>query len=147
MWNFVTCIQHYKAQCSPEFFIQKLARVRRAPQQAQLFFFTFTMFKKPFKLGPASLLKKSDQRRFRDSLKVENPFTGSIKSLKIHKYFQAAFSSLTDERLSLVVALKDEVTVRRVTDSYIQIYFAQNEPIFVDTTGKNEFCPTGIFSF
>jgi hypothetical protein len=56
---------------------------------------------------------------------------------------QAKFQNITEEQLSLVVSIKDEVTVRRLTDSYIQIYFAQNEPIFIDTTGKNDFCPTG----
>lgn len=56
---------------------------------------------------------------------------------------QGKFQHITDEQLSLVVSIKDEVTVRRLTESYIQIYFAQNEPIFIDTTGKNDLCPTG----
>jgi translation initiation factor 2D len=80
------------------------------------------MFKKPFKLQTPSLLKKSEQRKFRENVKK-------------------AFN-LTDDALAQLVAVKDEVSVARVAETHILIYTVNGQPLFFEPTGRGDLFPT-----
>ena len=85
------------------------------------------MFKKEFKIQAQNKLKSSDKRKFRE-LVARN------------------FSILKDHDTTLLDTLippKFDVEVAKIAGSRTVIYLVEENPLFIDLDGRNDFFPTG----
>lgn len=99
-----------------------------------------SLFKKPFKAQPLSLLKKSEARKFRDQLKVGERI--DIASACLTRAPQKLFS-LTDDQTNALFTAKDDVGTRNVQGTHIVLYFVNGVPLFFDPDDKERYLPTG----
>lgn len=81
------------------------------------------MFKKTFKAQSTNKLKTSDKKKLRDTVK-------------------RVFPALKEDDLELLLPLKGDVCVSKISGTHTLIYSLDGEPLFIDTTGRNSLFPT-----
>jgi translation initiation factor 2D len=86
------------------------------------------MWKKPFTAHKKTLLKSSDKRKLKEQL-------------------LQAFRGLKQEDLEELIPQKADVSVTKVQGSHTLIYTKDEQPLFIDSDGRQNFYPSGMALF
>lgn len=83
------------------------------------------MFKKPLKSAQSNLISQKDRKKLKKDLS---------------KYFHS-------DTIDQIFINTDEITCDKIQGNKTMIYKDENNPIFVDPTGKGDYFPTGKLLF
>eukprot|EP00873_Tetraselmis_striata_P016277 jgi/Tetstr1/436541/TSEL_002696.t1 len=100
------------------------------------------MFKKPVTLSSTHKISGGDRKKLRKQAPA-TPRTPAYTTPYSRLSLQKAFPGAAEEDLLAVLPAKDgELSLGKVQSSRTQIYLLDEQPIFVDVSGKGDFFPT-----